>query len=493
MNFNKPSNFTSGFLTIAIVLFLTLDMTMLALNFKITREVAEDSLIINLTGRQRMLSQRMSKLLFQIQDDDVRSLNNQMLVAQFNEVYDLFTSTLMGLQKGGVVEDAESKLVTITPFQASKGPFLIREALTITSSMESMVAEVQLNGLTRESLLQLKGSLIAHGDVLLEMMNDLTVIAEKDSRAKTERLRTIQLVTFLLAMCNFIVIVRAFRAINRQSIQNTEMVTQLLQATNAALIIFDHNRKVVMANSSACALFGYDSNQIQTMHYGDLVFSEDQQLMARTSKSYATYIEMHERKIFQAKQEMLVATVLDISHHFEQVKTLSKLAQKDALTGLLNRAAMQVSIQEKIQKSDQFGLRFACFFIDLNNFKQINDTYGHPAGDYVLKAFSSRLKSSIRNNDLLYRYGGDEFILLVDLFDNNSVIEKVSIKIIDSIASPIILPDGNEVELFVSAGITIYPDDASTPQELLNLADKLMYRSKQTHQFEFYHQPDIAV
>lgn len=493
MIFNKPSCFASGFLTISIVLFVTLDMTMLALNFKITREVAEDSLIINLTGRQRMLSQRMSKLLFQIKNDDLQSVNNQMLTAQFNEVYDLFTSTLRGLQQGGEVEDAESKRVTIGPFNAPKAPFLISEALSITSAMEAMVIELRQEGLTQENLLQLKGSFIAHGDVLLEMMNDLTVIAEKESRKKTQRLRTIQLVTFLLAMVNFIVIVRAFRAINRQSIQMADTVTHLLQATNAALIIFDQNRKVVMANASACSLFGYDDDKIQQMSYGDLVCGDDQQLMARTSASHPIYIELHERKIHHAGQAMLMVTVLDVTHHFERVKTLSKLAQKDSLTGLLNRAAMQVGVQEKIHKADQFGLRFACFFIDLNNFKHINDTYGHQSGDYVLKVFSSRLKSTIRKNDLLYRYGGDEFILLVDLFDNDSAIEKVRLKILDTISHPISLPDDSEIELFVSAGITIYPDDASNQQELLNRADTLMYRSKKSNQFERYDPPDIAV
>jgi diguanylate cyclase (GGDEF)-like protein len=99
----------------------------------------------------------------------------------------------------------------------------------------------------------------------------------------------------------------------------------------------------------------------------------------------------------------------------------------------------------------------------------------------------------MRKNDLVYRYGGDEFVVLVDLFDNDAAIDKVTLKIINSIDQPIRLIDGNHIELFVSAGVAIYPDDASTQQELLNRADKLMYRSKKTNQFEFYDQNGMAV
>jgi diguanylate cyclase (GGDEF)-like protein len=468
-------------------------MTMLALNFKITQEVSEDALVINLSGRQRMLSQRMSKLLFQIQNNDIYSTNGDLLTAQFTDVFDLFISTLHGFKNGGIVEDAELNLVQINRINLPDGQHLISEALAITSAMEGMVTQLKQDRLTQDILLELKGSLVAHGDVLLEMMNDLTVIIEKDSRVKTERLRNIQLITFLLAMLNFVIIIRAFRSINFQSKQMVETLNDFLQATNASIIIFNDNNKVIQSNSSACALFGYCPEDVQNMDYSDLILNNDKQLMAKTTYAAQVYIELHERKINQAGKELLIATILDVTHHFEREKTLSKLAQRDSLTGLLNRTAMQIGVQEKIEKANQFGHRFACFFIDLNNFKQINDTYGHQSGDYVLSEFSSRLKSSMRKNDLVYRYGGDEFVVLVDLFDNDAAIDKVTLKIINSIDQPIRLIDGNHIELFVSAGVAIYPDDASTQQELLNRADKLMYRSKKTNQFEFYDQNGMAV
>ena len=484
--FSKPSGMTSSFLTLSIVLFVTLDLAMLALNFKITQEVSEDALIINLTGRQRMLSQRMGKLMFQVKNDDLYSDNSSLLITQFVDVFDLFTNTLQGFQHGGVVSDAELRLVEINRINSREGQRLITEALAMTSAMKETVAQLRQDRIEQDVLTELKGNLVAHSDVLLDMMNELTVITEKISQAQTQRLRIIQLVTFLLAMFNFLVIIRSFRSVNQKSAEMAHTLNDLLQATQASIIIFDEDRKVLMSNSKACELFGYDASVMEGRYFKDLFLDIDGHLAALSthhSLEDPIYIELHERVIHQAGKKMIVATALDITHHFKHVKILSKLANHDPLTGLLNRAAMQVGIKEKIDDAVRYNQRFACFFIDLNNFKQINDNYGHDAGDRVLVEFAARLKSSIRTVDRFYRYGGDEFILIVDLINGDCAIDKVTDKIGDSIKQPITLSDGNRVELSVSTGITIYPDDAKTQQELLSEADKRMYSAKKSNNF----------
>ncbi len=483
--FTQQSRLTSISLALSIALFLVLDMSMLALNIKITREVSEDALVINLAGRQRMLSQRTSKLIFQIEPTQVDSANARMLTSQFIESYDLFTHTLQGFRQGGIVNDAELNRVRISPIDSVEGQNIVSNALAITVSLDSLVRDINDNGLTPQSLHELKGNLVAHGDVLMGMMNDLTVIIEKISREQSEHLRNIQLVTFVLALLNFIIIVRSFRTMTRQANKMVETLNELLQATNASLIIFDAEDKVIMANQSACSLFGFNAREIKDKQHDELFIEVEGHLIAQTAHDNEVFIELHERKIEQNGRWLTLSTILDVSHHMERQLTLSKLACRDSLTGLLNRTSLQVGLKSKIDHAEQFGERFACIFIDLNNFKHINDNHGHDSGDAVLVEFATRLKSTIRGNDYLYRYGGDEFILLIDLYENNQPLDKVAEKIHHCNKELIRLPDGSLVKVELSAGAAVFPDDALTLEDILTRADQLMYRSKKTNQFEF--------
>lgn len=483
--FAQQSRLTSVTLLLSIMLFLLLDMSMLALNIKLTREVSEDALVINLAGRQRMLSQRTSKLIFQIEPEQLDSMNSRRLMAQFMEAYDLFTHTLHGFQTGGVVVDAELNRVNIRPIKSLEGQKLVVDALAIIGSMDELVSEVNRNGLTTTNFEQLKGSLIAHGDVLLAMMNELTVIIEKLSQEQTDYLRNIQAVTFVLALFNFVIILRSFRTISRQSNKMVATLSELLQATNSSLIVFDSNDKVIMANQSACSLFGVTPKAMRAKQHDQLFKEINGNLVAQTEYDSTVYIELHERKIIQNGRWFTLATVHDVSSHMEREFALSKLACRDLLTGLLNRISLQYGLKSKIGHAEKRAERFACIFIDLNNFKQINDNHGHDAGDAVLVEFAKRLKSTIRGNDYLYRYGGDEFILLIDLYDDNQPLHKVAKKIYQCHQVDIQLPNRSIVKLELSAGAAVYPDDATSLEALLACADKRMYSSKKSKQFEY--------
>jgi diguanylate cyclase (GGDEF)-like protein len=150
----------------------------------------------------------------------------------------------------------------------------------------------------------------------------------------------------------------------------------------------------------------------------------------------------------------------------------------DRLTGLPNRNVFQDRLDLDIKKSQRSGLPLALLFIDLDHFKEINDTRGHEAGDLLLKAVGGRLQGHVRESDTVARLGGDEFtITLADLHDTVSVAD-IAQKICDDLSRPFMV--GDELAyISASIGITIYPRDASTVGELLRNADQAMYRSKE--------------
>ena len=150
----------------------------------------------------------------------------------------------------------------------------------------------------------------------------------------------------------------------------------------------------------------------------------------------------------------------------------------DKLTGLANRNVFQDRLEIDIKKAQRSGLPLALLFIDLDHFKEINDTRGHDAGDLLLQAVARRLQSHVRRSDTVARLGGDEFtITLAELHDLSSVTDLAQ-KLCDDLARPFMVGD-EMAYISASIGITIFPRDASTASELLRNADQAMYRSKE--------------
>jgi diguanylate cyclase (GGDEF)-like protein len=165
-------------------------------------------------------------------------------------------------------------------------------------------------------------------------------------------------------------------------------------------------------------------------------------------------------------------------HDRELVEQALREVNVDRLTGLPNRNVFQDRLDLDIKKSQRSGLPLALLFIDLDHFKEINDTRGHEAGDLLLKAVGRRLSGHVRESDTVARLGGDEFtITLAELHDIVSVTD-IAQKLCNDLARPFMV--GDELAYISgSIGITIYPRDASTAGELLRNADQAMYRSKE--------------
>ena len=157
----------------------------------------------------------------------------------------------------------------------------------------------------------------------------------------------------------------------------------------------------------------------------------------------------------------------------------------DPLTGLPNRALFNDRLEHGLAVASRNGLRFAVIFLDLDNFKMINDTYGHDIGDAVLKTIAGRLKETTRDDDTVCRHGGDEFLYILMNIESEHDISIVAEKIIKAVQVPCDIQVRDislSLSINPSIGISIFPKDGTTSDLLLDVADKAMYRAKQNKQ-----------
>jgi diguanylate cyclase (GGDEF)-like protein len=158
----------------------------------------------------------------------------------------------------------------------------------------------------------------------------------------------------------------------------------------------------------------------------------------------------------------------------------------DRLTGVANREALLRRIEEKLfnRRRNSDSSPFALLFVDVDHFKNINDQYGHPAGDQVLQEFGRRLRTPVRESDLVVRYAGDEFVVLLDSIDNRALAERVRSNLERALDAPFAITstDGPTlVKVSASFGLACYPEDGLDAASLLKAADSKMYSSKKDH------------
>ncbi len=191
----------------------------------------------------------------------------------------------------------------------------------------------------------------------------------------------------------------------------------------------------------------------------------------------------------------IIFNTRDVTEQREIQRRIQHLAFHDALTGLPNRALMQDRVSRAINLAERSAKKLAVMFIDIDNFKNINDTLGHDVGDDLLREVARRLTDSVRTQDTIARQGGDEFIVLLDQLDGHRGATLVAQKILESLREVFVV-GGLEQHVSGSVGIALYPEDGRDSQTLLKNADTAMFHGKSlgknTYQF-FTPQMNIAV
>jgi diguanylate cyclase (GGDEF)-like protein len=161
----------------------------------------------------------------------------------------------------------------------------------------------------------------------------------------------------------------------------------------------------------------------------------------------------------------------------EQSERIEQLAFNDALTGLPNRVLFEDRIGHTIATARRYARGFAVMYLDLDNFKAINDRFGHPVGDQVLIGIAKRLREQLRESDTVARFGGDEFVILQPIVDGPSDAADLARKIHTAMQAPLSI-DGIAHDVRASIGIALFPADGQSVADLMEAADRALYSAK---------------
>ncbi|MBL8299530.1 MAG: EAL domain-containing protein [Rhodanobacteraceae bacterium] len=200
----------------------------------------------------------------------------------------------------------------------------------------------------------------------------------------------------------------------------------------------------------------------------------------KDGEEFLSWLELAEVRDAHGTRTHFVGVVADITDRKRAEQELRYLANYDTLTGLPNRTLLGERLGHAIMRARRNGRRVSVLFLDLDRFKHVNDSMGHAAGDRMLKAAGSRLRAHVRSSDTVARLGGDEFTVVLEDVNDGSEAEQVAQKLLQAFEEPLELDAGQEVVISPSIGISLYPDHAQVPTDLLKYADTAMYQAKES-------------
>ncbi|SIS45121.1 ABC transporter substrate binding protein [Neptunomonas antarctica] len=277
-----------------------------------------------------------------------------------------------------------------------------------------------------------------------------------------------------------------------------QKISRALEQSPTMVLITDETGKIEYVNEEFTEVSGYFLNEIRgltpaILNAGetDPEFYKEMWAVIQAGNDWHGEV-LNRTKAGQSYWSMLsISPILDeskkITHYIgvsedisakkQTQKQIEQLAFYDPLTRLGNRRLFKEQLEVELKKAKRNSTIFALFYLDLDNFKQINDTLGHDAGDGLLMAIADRLRSTLRNSDLIARLGGDEFIVLLPNVSGPAEVGTVAQKLLKSINMPISL-GGSDIKATVSMGITMAPSDGDDWAVLMKNADLAMYRAK---------------
>ena len=349
---------------------------------------------------------------------------------------------------------------------------------------------------------------------VFEIYSDITPRLAEIKRKQLEVSGVVLTILGLLYLVLYLFVTRADRILthqHREHRQATELSTRLgrlLDKSSNEIYIFDANSlKFTHVNQGGRDNLGYNAEELATMTAVDIKPEVSyQEFMSyveplRNGETEQVHFEtLHQRKDgssypvevmlqYSPTEEppVFVAMILDITEKKKTDDRLNYLAYYDSLTGLPNRSLFVDRLEQAMKVADRYEQLVAILFVDLDQFKNINDSLGHDAGDSLLQEAGRRLSSCMRSSDTVARWGGDEFCLLLQNIYTVDNINVVAEKIISRFAEPFMIK-GKRMFITASIGIILYPLDDISVENLLKKADTAMYHAKEKgrNNYQYY-------
>ena len=284
----------------------------------------------------------------------------------------------------------------------------------------------------------------------------------------------------------------------RKYVDELQLSATIFESATEGIIITDHENRFVTVNPAFTKTTGYTLEEVvgktpailksgkQDKEFYNKMYKElhenghwDGELWnkRKDGKLYAEWLSMKIIYNEDGSTRMHLAIFSDVTEKKQADEIIWKQANFDALTKLPNRQLFQDRLEHELKLAHRTGSLMALLFIDLDHFKNINDTLGHDMGDLLLVKASKRISGSVRESDTVARMGGDEFTVILPLINSSSDAIKIAKMIVEKMSQPFDI-DRNSVKISASVGIAIYPNNAKDTKELLKNADKAMYVAK---------------
>ncbi len=289
-----------------------------------------------------------------------------------------------------------------------------------------------------------------------------------------------------------------------------QLAARVFDTMDQAVVITDGDNRIVSINPAAARITGYSLDEVRGKD--PKVFSSGRherafyQQMWRTlsatghwegeiwdrrkdGKVYPKWLTLNAIYDARGRVDQYVSVFSDITERKKTEEIIWRQANFDPLTGLANRILFHTQLERELGQRQRGGGMLGVVYMDLDGFKDVNDTLGHASGDRLLIAVAARLKRVARDDDLLARLGGDEFVVLVKDFAHPEQIGSLAERILNALKEPVWLQQ-REVRVGASIGIALYPEDGATCEALIKHADLAMYQAKEAgkNDFRFFHQ-----
>ncbi|MEW6268376.1 MAG: EAL domain-containing protein [Thermodesulfobacteriota bacterium] len=270
--------------------------------------------------------------------------------------------------------------------------------------------------------------------------------------------------------------------------------TALIDSLPGLFVLLDEDARLVRWNENVSRLTGLGDEQLEGRDAASLIVDDDREharetlrkgfvrglgdaeFGLRTAGDVRT-IQWSGRRITRDGKAYLVAVGSDVTERKRAEAQIRSLARHDVLTGLPNRAVFVEELDRAIARSRRAQTSFAVLYLDVDHFKDVNDTLGHPTGDLLLQAIARRLQAAVREEDTVARFGGDEFAIVeVDIREPSDA-AALADKVLKTMGEPFAI-GGNEIRTGTSIGIAVYGPDAPGAEQLLSHADVALYRAK---------------